>query len=179
MATIKQRIDNVTENVTDGKQDIASAITEKGVSSSSGDTFTIMANKIRTIQAINPPEIPAESLENLMESGVSALVIDAVDSDQPVGFITVSCNGSEESYDLQNKKTAVCVNVGGRGDITNVRSCGVRFETGRGFDYEVFARPLSSGNAEYFSGTSDSSYVDLSFNKSYFAVLIIVQYLSA
>ena len=29
MATIKQRIDNVTENVTDGKVEISSAITEK------------------------------------------------------------------------------------------------------------------------------------------------------
>lgn len=178
MATIKQRIDGVTEDVTQGKTEIASAITEKGVDSSSGDTFTIMASKIRTIQASNPPEIPADSLENLMESGVSALVIDYTDSDNPVGYITVSCGGSEEHYDLQNSNTAVCVNVGSRGDITSVRDCGVRFETNRPFDYEIFARPLSSGNVEYFSGTKES-WVDASFNKSYFAVLFIIQFLSS
>ena len=177
MATIKERIDGVTENVTDGKQDIASAITEKGVSSSSGDTFTTMASKIRTIQASNPPEIPAVSLENLMESGVSALVIDYNTGDNPVGYITVSCGGSEEHYDLQNTNTAVCVNVGSRGDITSVRDCGVRFETTREFDYEIFARPLSSGNVEYFYGTTEN-YIDASFNKSYFAVLFIIQFLS-
>ena len=46
MATIKERIDNVTENVTDGKTDIASAITELGVSASSDETFNSLANKI-------------------------------------------------------------------------------------------------------------------------------------
>ena len=51
MATIKQRIDGVTENVTDGKQDIASAITDKGVSTSSSATFSTMADNIRAIEA--------------------------------------------------------------------------------------------------------------------------------
>ena len=50
MATIKQRIDNVTENVTDGKQDIASAITEKGVDTNSNATFATMTNNIRAIE---------------------------------------------------------------------------------------------------------------------------------
>ena len=53
MATIKQRIDGVTENVTDGKQDISSAITDKGVSTSSSATFSTMANNIRAIET--PP----------------------------------------------------------------------------------------------------------------------------
>ena len=51
MATIKERIDGVTENVTDGKQDIASAITDKGVSTSSSATFSTMADNIRAIEA--------------------------------------------------------------------------------------------------------------------------------
>ena len=51
MATIKQRIDNVTENVTDGKQDIASAITEKGVETTSSATFATMADNIRAIES--------------------------------------------------------------------------------------------------------------------------------
>ena len=51
MATIKQRIDSITENVTDGKQDIASAITDKGVTTSSSATFSVMADNIRAIEA--------------------------------------------------------------------------------------------------------------------------------
>ena len=51
MATIKERIDGVTENVTDGKQDIASAITEKGVETTSSATFSVMADNIRAIES--------------------------------------------------------------------------------------------------------------------------------
>ena len=51
MATIKERIDGVTENVTDGKQDIASAITEKGVETTSSATFATMADNIRAIES--------------------------------------------------------------------------------------------------------------------------------
>ena len=54
MATIKQRIDNVTENVTDGKTVIASAITEKGVDTNSSATFSVMADNIRAIET--PPK---------------------------------------------------------------------------------------------------------------------------
>lgn len=51
MATIKERIDNVTENVTDGKVEISSAITDKGVTTSSNATFSTMANNIRAIES--------------------------------------------------------------------------------------------------------------------------------
>lgn len=51
MATIKERIDNVTENVTDGKTEISSAITDKGVTTSSNATFSTMANNIRAIES--------------------------------------------------------------------------------------------------------------------------------
>ena len=53
MATIKERIDGVTENVTDGKTVIASAITEKGVDTNSSATFSVMADNIRAIET--PP----------------------------------------------------------------------------------------------------------------------------
>ena len=51
MATIKQRIDGVTENVTDGKQDIAVAINNKNarnVSVSTTSTFSSLANAINS-----------------------------------------------------------------------------------------------------------------------------------
>ena len=53
MATIKERIDGVTENVTDGKTEIASAITDKGVDTNSSATFSVMADNIRAIET--PP----------------------------------------------------------------------------------------------------------------------------
>lgn len=51
MATIKERIDDVTEDVTQGKTVIASAITEKGVETTSGDTFVTMSNNIKAIES--------------------------------------------------------------------------------------------------------------------------------
>ena len=51
MATIKERIDNVTDDVTQGKQNISSAITEKGVETTSSATFSVMADNIRAIES--------------------------------------------------------------------------------------------------------------------------------
>lgn len=51
MATIKERIEGVTENVTDGKQDIAVAINNKNarnVNVSTIGTFTSLANAINS-----------------------------------------------------------------------------------------------------------------------------------
>ena len=50
MATIKQRIDTVTDNVIGGKSDIASAITDIGVPATSAETFNSLANKIKQTQ---------------------------------------------------------------------------------------------------------------------------------
>ena len=54
MATIKQRIDTVTDNVTDGKTNIASAITDKGVDTISSATFSLMAENISKIISKQP-----------------------------------------------------------------------------------------------------------------------------
>lgn len=53
MATIKQRIDTVTDNVIGGKSDIASAITDIGVPATSAETFNSLANKIKQGQGTN------------------------------------------------------------------------------------------------------------------------------
>lgn len=52
MATIKQRIDSVTEDVSTGKDNIAHAITVKGVDTVSGDTFATMAANILKLMVI-------------------------------------------------------------------------------------------------------------------------------
>ena len=52
MATIKQRIDNVTDDVSVGKDSIAHAITVKGVDTVSGDTFATMAANILKLMVI-------------------------------------------------------------------------------------------------------------------------------
>lgn len=51
MSTLKERIDVVNSNVVNGKTIIAEAITNKGVSANSSDTFPILANKISEIQS--------------------------------------------------------------------------------------------------------------------------------
>ena len=51
MATIKERIDGVTDDVTQGKQNISSAITDKGVATTSSATFSVMADNIRAIES--------------------------------------------------------------------------------------------------------------------------------
>lgn len=63
MATIKQRIDGVTENVIDGKAEIASAITDMGVDTDSDATFIIMAEHIRMIPALRC-DIPYIGVDN-------------------------------------------------------------------------------------------------------------------
>lgn len=62
MATIKQRIEGVTENVTDGKLEIATAINSKDakdVNASNTATFVTMANAINKInvEQVTPPTV--------------------------------------------------------------------------------------------------------------------------
>lgn len=63
MATIKQRIEGVTENVTDGKVDITGAITNKGVSTSSSSTFSNIALAISKlkVEKVLPPTVNFDS----------------------------------------------------------------------------------------------------------------------
>lgn len=63
MATIKQRIEGVTENVTDGKVDITGAITNKGVSTSSSSTFSNIALAISklNVEKVLPPTVNFDS----------------------------------------------------------------------------------------------------------------------
>ena len=88
MATIKQRIDSITENVTDGKQDIASAITDKGVSTSSSATFSTMANNIRAIEA--------GAKDRIQNEADSSYVY--VKSDDTIEANCSDCNISASSY---------------------------------------------------------------------------------
>lgn len=51
---VEGAMDELFTSVSNGKNRIASAITDKGVDSSGSDTFNQMANKIRQIKSINP-----------------------------------------------------------------------------------------------------------------------------
>lgn len=66
MATIKQRIDNVTEDVTLGKVDISSAITDKGVDTVSGDSFATMANNIRLLDVNQTSDVIITTKNNIV-----------------------------------------------------------------------------------------------------------------
>lgn len=66
MAAIKERIDNVTEDVTLGKVDISSAITDKGVDTTSGDSFATMANNIRLLDVNQTSDVIITTKDNIV-----------------------------------------------------------------------------------------------------------------
>lgn len=73
-------------------------------------------------------EIPTATLQDILETGVTVLAINY--TDDAVGMINVSCQGYENSYDLQNGNAAICINVGSRGDLVDGNNLQVQMETG-------------------------------------------------
>ena len=65
---VQDAIDEVFQSVSDGKVLIAEAITDKGISTSATDTFSIMASNIRNINGGSGPTY--ELLYTLTEGGV-------------------------------------------------------------------------------------------------------------
>lgn len=51
MDTMRQQVEELSVSVADGKEEIAEAITEKGVDTESDATFAVMAESIRSIPA--------------------------------------------------------------------------------------------------------------------------------
>lgn len=121
-------------------------------------------------------EIPISALENLMESGVSLLVLDYTNSDNPIGMISLECNGYSDSYDLQSSGTAVCLNVGGRGDLTAVKSFQAYFENGN-IELKYMGINKQSGNywdvESYVTEATGSA--DITMNNTYFSILAIAE----
>ena len=64
---IKERLDEVFTSVSDGKRLVASAITDKGVSTEDDATFQVMANNINNIENI----IPSNIITNNFKSSIS------------------------------------------------------------------------------------------------------------
>lgn len=111
MATIKQRIDNVTEDVTLGKQEISSAITEKGVPTSSSVTFSTMANNIRAIET--PPK------DRIVNSANTISVI-AGESGVTMGYSSNTANGEYSVAEGYNTRAyTYCSHAEGNGTIAS------------------------------------------------------------
>lgn len=150
-----------------------------------GKTSTLPGNKCITVDEMNAMvgsisdrEIPITALENLMESGVSLLVLDYTDDEYPVGFLQVDCEGSTSTYDLQKSNTAVCVNVGSRGDITKFRRFNVSIEYGS-FAFSVFTRRSGTSGYVAAEGYIDLSETDrflsLSFGTDLWSALVVAE----
>lgn len=148
-----------------------------------GKTSTLPGNKCITVDEMNAMigsnnerEIPIVALENLMESGVSLLVLDYTNSDNPIGMISLECQGYSDSYDLQNTGTAVCLNVGGRGDLTSVKSFSVGFESGdiRLIYYGFRNQTGNYWNVEAYE-TEATGSADITMNNTYFSILAIAE----
>lgn len=121
-------------------------------------------------------EIPIDPLYDLMESGVSLLVLDYTNSDNPIGMINLECQGYSDSYDLQNTGTAVCLNVGAAGDLTMVRQFSVSFESG-----DVTLKYMGIINQDGNESESECYTVDpgtgdtYAMNHNYFHILAIAE----
>ena len=108
MATIKERIDGVTDDVTQGKQNISSAITEKGVETSSSATFSVMADNIRAIES--------GAKDRINNSGETVFVI-AGESGVTIGYSGNTASG-EKSVAEGRWTTANGVSSHAEGDST-------------------------------------------------------------
>lgn len=62
---IKQRLDEVFQSVSNGKRLVASAITDKGVSTEDDATFQVMANNIKDIATGNTSNIAVNSFKSI------------------------------------------------------------------------------------------------------------------
>lgn len=149
-----------------------------------GKTSILPGNKCITVDEMNAMigsssdrEIPLVALENLMESGVSLLVLDYTTGDNPIGMINLECEGYEDSYDLQSSNTAVCLNVGGRGDLTSVKSFSVSFESGDSISLKYFGFRNQTGNywnVEAYE-TEAIGGSDITMDNTYFSILAIAE----
>lgn len=121
-------------------------------------------------------EIPIDPLYDLMESGVSLLVLDYTNSDNPIGMINLECQGYSDSYDLQNTGTAVCLNVGSRGDIIMADQFSVSFESG-----DITLKYMGIINQDGNESESECYTVDpctggtYTMNHNYFHILAVAE----
>lgn len=149
-----------------------------------GKTSTLPGNKCITVDEMNAMigsgggdrEIPIDPLYDLMESGVSLLVLDYTNSDSPIGMINLECQGYSDSYDLQNTGTAVCLNVGSRGDIIMADQFSVSFESG-----DITLKYMGIINQDGNESESECYYVDsgtggtYTMNHNYFHILAVAE----
>lgn len=153
-----------------------------------GKTSMLPGNKCITVDEMNAMigssntyEIPTAALQDMLETGVTVLAINY--TNEAVGMINVSCNGYENSYDLQNGNSAICINVGSRGDITSGYNLQVNMETG-GWQFTVFIRPSYTDGyqvAEMFGSYSEydsetgGRYIECAFGSKFYSALVIAE----
>lgn len=151
-----------------------------------GATTELPKNKCITVSEMesmagsggNGYEIPASSLENITETGVTLIVIDYGTGDNPAGLISLECNGDSTSYDLQNVNTAIILNVGAAGNITSFTRFDVSIESG-GWKFTVFA--MDGTHDGYFTGVMYSDYsesdrsLSFSYRNSLYSALVIAE----
>lgn len=176
MATIKQRIDIVTEDVMKGKQDIANAITEKGVQTTSSVTFSTMASNINSIKTIDPDLIPTDSLIPLINNGITVLFMNPSPTFIPKN-VTITDGSNDDTFNFKEPNTSHILNIP---NVYDFDEFDVHLETRSGINtifYQVFAYDEGNDIAEYQSGafTSLSLKITLNdFRSRVFAIVAIV-----
>lgn len=173
MATIKERIDGVTENVTDGKVKISSAITDKGVNTSSNATFSTMANNIRAIEVGAKDRIQNEAdssyvyvkSDDTIEANCSDCNISASSYVYLNGEVGTLAMGDVTEFDgssvhflqgLCSYEDSYLCNNGGKSHIGNRILCNNTYETGIG-KYNISKTGVDSASTIFTVGNGTSS----------------------
>ena len=122
-SNVQQAIDQLFTSVSNGKQQIASAITDKGVSTSANDSFATMATNIRAIPTVRTyGEREIGEIVSLTHNGIKSNFI-VINQGVPSSLYDDSCDGtwllSENLYTLTQWSASTNVNYA-QSDIHNL-----------------------------------------------------------
>lgn len=174
MATIKERIDNVTEDVTIGKQEIAAAISNKGVLTSNNATFSTMANNINNIKTISSDLIPSDALIPLINNGITVLFINPNPTFIPNTVTIADKDYREDTFDFTEPNTSHILNIANTYDFDGF-SVTLSNRTGiNTIFYQMFAYDEGNDVAEYQSGMFNGMVLNIELTDIRSRVLCLI-----
>ena len=174
MTTIKERIDNITEDVTLGKQEIAIAISNKGVSTSNKATFSIMANNINNIKTISSELIPSDALIPLANNGITVLFVNPSPTFIPNTVTIADKNYREDSFNFTEPNTSHILNIA---NVYDFDGFSVTLSTRTGINtifYQMFAYDEGKDVAEYQSGEFNGMVLNIELTDIRSRVLCLI-----
>ena len=165
-------ISSLKTSVSNGKSAVASAITDKGVSTSATASFNTMANNIRSIETVSGSLI---NLPNGYLYSTSAFV-----HGFRLGWFDESQGNTTLTYPINSNYVFVAFGAGGK-TYTNL----INWESGRGSNTRVdsFYKMHSEGYGNYFTGINLKGYTKINIkmteNRVGTVYMFLIQLLSS